>query len=214
MFIEDPPFPACASFGFTSEPMYSVTPIERASGVETRNRNWSRPLHRYTATVGPRVEADIAEALEFWHAVGGTAYGFRFHDAVDYKSCRINETVSPLDQPLIVDPSISPEVYQLTKRYVLGSHYQSREIYKPIIGTIRIADAGVEKLEGTDWSLDYATGLVTLNFVPANSPGDLTWGGEFHVPVRFDSEFPVEIQNRRIQSVSFTLRELRRANAT
>jgi hypothetical protein len=42
--------------------------------------------------------------------------------------------------------------------------------------------------------------------------GALTWGGQFDVPVRFDSEFPVEILNLRIQSATFTLRELQLAN--
>jgi len=210
-FLETPPFPGCPSFGFTSEPMYSVTIVQRGSGGESRNRNWAYPLHRYTATVGPRVQAEIAELLEFWHAVGGTAVGFRFKDGVDYLSCRIGETPAATDQPLVLDPSVSPDAYQLTKRYVWGSRYQDRPIKKPISGTITIADGGVIKSEGSDYTIDYTTGLVSLLFSPASSPEDLTWGGEFDVPVRFDSEFPVEIYERRIQSVQFVLRELRRA---
>jgi uncharacterized protein (TIGR02217 family) len=206
MFLETPRFPSCLSFGFISEPIYSVTVIERASGIESRNRNWSRPLHRYTATLGPRVEADVAEALEFYHAVGARAYGFRFHDYVDYKSCRIDQDVSSTDQPLVLDASVSPEAYQLTKDYTFGSLTQSREIQKPVEGTILIADGGVLKTETSDYTIDYSTGLVTLNFSPSTT---LTWGGEFDVPVRFDSEFPVEIMSRRIQSASFVLREIR-----
>lgn len=211
MFLETPAFPQCPSFGYSSEPMYSVTPIERASGVETRNRNWAYPLHRFNCTVGPRAEEDVAELLEFWHAVGGMAYGFRFNDGVDNKSCRINETVSATDCPMTLDTSVSPDAYQLVKRYTFGARTQDRPIYKPIQGTILIADGGVLKTETTDYTVDYSTGLVTLLFSPA---GALTWGGEFDVPVRFDSEFPVELVDRRIQSVSFTLKELRRANLT
>lgn len=205
-FLETPTFPKCPSFGFTSEPMYDVTITRRASGHERRNRNWSRPLHRYTATVGPREDADVQEVLEFWHAVGGRAVGFRFNDGNDNKSCRVHEVPSAIDQPLILVAGVSPAVYQLTKRYSAGALYQDREISKPISGTILVADNGVSKLEGVDWTLDYTTGLVSILFVPT---GPLTWGGEFDVPVRFDSELPVELMDKRIQSASFSLMELR-----
>ncbi len=206
MFLETPRFPACLSFGFTSTPMYSVAIIERASGVETRNRNWSRPLSTYTATVGPRSEDDVQEALEFYHAVGGRAYGFRFKDAADFLSCRVGETPTMLDQPLELAPGLSPDEYQLPKEYTAGSLTQVREIYKPVEGTILIADAGVLKTETTHYVIDYTTGLVSFLYSPA---GALTWGGEFDVPVRFDSDFPVELTNLRIQSTQFTLKELR-----
>lgn len=207
MFLESPVFPQCPSFGYTSEPMYSVTPIERASGVETRNRNWEYPLHRFNCTVGPRAEENIAELLEFWHAVGGWAYGFRFNDGIDNKSCRIQSDPTSLDCPLLLVAGTSPEEYQLIKRYTFGARTQDRPIYKPIEDTILIADNGVLKAETSDYTIDYATGRVSLLFTPA---GTLTWGGEFDVPVRFDSEFPVELVNKRIQSVTFMLRELRR----
>lgn len=206
MFLEEL-FPQCPSFGYSSEPDYSVTPMERASGVETRNRNWQYPLHRFSCTVGPRAEEDIAELLEFWHAVGGMAYGFRFNDGVDNRSCRIHETITSLDCPL---PAATAG-YQLTKRYTFGARYQDRPIYKPVQGTILIADGGVLQTETTDYTIDYTTGIVTWVGTPS---GALTWGGEFDVPVRFDSTFPVELLDRKIQSVAFTLKELRRANIT
>lgn len=204
-FLETPAFPGCPSFGFTSEAMYSVTPIETAGGHELRNRNWSRPRHRYTATVGPRVEAEIQALLEFWHAVGGAAYGFRFKDYADYKSCYVGDDVAATDQPLIEIPD-SPSVYQLTKRYTAGVLTQDRDIYKPVQGTILVADGGVPLTETTDYVVNYASGQVDVIATPA---GELTWGGEFDVPVRFDSEFPIELINRRIESVSFSLKELR-----
>ena len=83
MFVESPSFPSCPSFGYSSEPMYSVTAIKTAGGHEVRNRNWSRPLHRYNCTVGPRKDEDIAELLEMWHAVGGGESGWATPDPVD-----------------------------------------------------------------------------------------------------------------------------------
>jgi uncharacterized protein (TIGR02217 family) len=205
MFLEET-FPKCPSFGYTSEPMYSVTVIERSSGVERRNRNWQYPLHRFSCTVGPRAEEDISELLEFYHAVGGSAYGFRFRDGVDYKTSRIESAVTDEDAPLLLVTGYSPASYQLIKRYTYGSRTQDRPIFKPVQGTILIADNGTPKAEGADYTIDYTTGLVELDFTPT---GPLTWGGEFDVPVRFDSTFPVELFDRKIQSVAFVLRELR-----
>lgn len=204
-FIETPKFPGTPKFGLVSEPGYDVSVTRVASGRERRNRNWSRPLSRYTVTVGPgpRASDEVQELLEFWHAVGGTAIGFRYKDWADYKSCRIANTPARTDQPLVL---VSGSIYQLTKRYAAGSQTQDREIVKPVSGTILIADAGTLKTETTHYTVDYTTGRVTLLYTPV---GALTWGGEFDVPVRFDSTFPVEQIERQVQSVSFTLQELR-----
>lgn len=204
-FLESPSFPQCPSFGYTVRPNYSVTIAQAVSGRERRNRNWARALHSFDCTVGPRAVEDIQEILDFWHALGGPEVGFRFRDYNDYKSCQVQDEPTATDQllELVAD---SPGGFQLSKAYSAGVRTQLRPIYKPVAGTIMVADDGVEKDEGSDWQLDYATGVVTLSFVPV---GELTWGGLFDTPVRFDSEFPVEIVDRAIHSVSFALKELR-----
>lgn len=177
-------FPGCPSYGFMSSPDYQVTVVATAGGFERRNRNWSRPLTSISVTVGPRREADIKELLDFWHVVGGIATGFRVKDWTDYQAT---------DEPLVEIPE-SPGNYQLTKRYDVGaSQTQDREIYKPVEDTVVLSGGGV---------LDYTTGIVT-------GGGGGTWSGEFDLPMRFSSDFPVAVVNLRIQSVTFTLVELR-----
>ncbi len=205
-FLEEQ-FPICPSLGMQSAPSYLVDVVRMQSGVEKRNRYWSRPLYRYTVSVYPRLRDEVQQVLEFWHAVGGRECGFRFKDYVDFKSCRTQNTPTPTDQPLVA-LSGSPSGYQLTKRYTFGSRSQDREIYKPVDGTIRIANqAGVEQGSGT-WDLDPTTGiLLTLG---GFSGVPTTWGGEFDVPVRFDSmDLPITLQQYDIHGVSFTLTELR-----
>lgn len=202
-FLEDPAFPTCPSFGFTSTPAYRVSVVETAGGHERRNKHWRRPRHRFQASVSPRAEDEVAAVLEFYHAVGGRAHGFRFKDYVDFQSCRKGEDVSPLDQPLV---AIAGATYQLYKFYTAGVLTQERIIQKPVAGTVRVADAGVEKTLGVDWTLDETTGIVTLAFSPV---GALTWGGEFDVPVRFDSDLDTEIMNKRIDGCTFLMLEIR-----
>ena len=194
-FLESPRFPGCPSFGFTSDPEYRVVITRRSSGVEKRNRSWAYPLAKIIVTMGPRLEAEIQEVLEFYHAVGGQAMGFRVKDYTDYKSCFVGLDPTSADQPQV---DLGGGIYQLTKRYQFGVDEdnqpvtQDRAIYKPVNGTIVLSGGG---------TIDYATGQVT--------GGGGTWGGEFDLPMRFDSGFPIEVVDQRIESVQFALQELR-----
>lgn len=204
-FLETPVFPVCPRLGMTSTPNYSVTISEAVSGFERRNRNWSMPRHVYQITVGPKMTTEVDALIEFWHAVGGPECGFRFKDWADYKSCRKSADATALDQgfePL----SGSPGGFQMLKTYRAGVRAQTRKILKPVAGTILIADNGVTKTETTDYAVDYSSGIVTIFFSPV---GELSWGGEFDVPVRFDSELPVDSMTRDIEQVSFQLKEVR-----
>lgn len=204
-FLETPRFPICQRYGYTVRPQWSVTISEYASGLEDRNRNWERSKRLFNVTMGPKQEQHIDEVYEFWEALAGPECGFRFKDWADFKSCPINDEPVATDQVLLLIPG-SPGGYQLTKTYRAGARATVRNILKPVEGTIQIADNGVLKTEGSDWLLDYTTGLLTIFFSPA---GQVTWGGEFDVPVRFNSEFPVEIMSYRVQSVSFELIEIK-----
>jgi uncharacterized protein (TIGR02217 family) len=205
-FLESPRFPGCPSFGYVSSPKYSTTISALASGREFRNRNWARPLCSIEVTVGPRREAEIQELLEFWHAVGGQELAFRFKDYADFKSCRVNEDVSEIDQPFEVVTG-SPSGYQLIKQYVAGVRTQIRYISKPVEGTIVVANTLGDIQDSSRWSIDYTTGILQTLPGFVGTPG--SWGGEFDVPVRFDSEFPISLIDYRIESVAFMLQEIR-----
>lgn len=204
-FIETPSFPICPRLEYTSTPQYSVTISTTVSGKERRNRNWARPLLIFNISAGPKMNEEIEVLLDFWHAMGGTECGFRFKDWTDFKSCRASQALTSTDQALTLIPG-SPGGYQLQKTYRAGARATVRDILKPVQGTILIADNGTLKTEGTHYVLDYSTGLLTLFFSPV---GTITWGGEFDVPVRFDSEFPLENVSHQIERVTLQLRELR-----
>ena len=205
-FLETPRFPGCPSFGYTVNPKYSTTISTLTSGREFRNRNWARPLIEIEVTVGPRLQEEIEELLDFWHAVGGQEIGFRFKDESDYKSCRLGSTTTPPDQPF-VSVTGSPSGYQLVKNYTAGIRTQTRYISKPVQGTIRVSNTLGAEQASSRWTIDYTTGLLTPNGSFVGTPG--AWGGEFDVPVRFNSEFPIQLIDHEIQSVQFTLLELR-----
>ncbi len=79
--------------------------------------------------------------------------------------------------------------FQLTKTYG-GAHAPwTRAIRKPVAGTVLVAVGGVSKIEGSDFTVDAATGAVTFaaGHVPPNGAA-VTAGFAFDVPVRFDSD--------------------------
>jgi len=89
----------------------------------------------------------------------------------------------------------------------MGIRTQTRYVSKPVQGTIRVANTLGQEQASSRWSIDYTTGLLTPNGSFSGTPG--SWGGEFDVPVRFNSEFPIQLIDHEIQSVQFTLMELR-----
>lgn len=207
-FLETPRFPMPPGLGYRSIPDYSVTPITTASGGERRNRNWAQPLHEFEFNL-EHAEVDMEGVRDFYHAVGGTSDGFRFKDWNDYRSALAGAAITGTDQPLVL---VSGAVYQLTKRYTKGANSTDRDIKKPVTGSILIADGGTLKTETTHYTVDYATGLVTLLFTPA---GTMTWGGEFDVPVRFRDKVEFELTflddgGTFVQASTIALRELRR----
>lgn len=205
-----PIFPVCPTFGFSCTPDYSVTVIERASGIRSVNRNWYYPLHTYVAVpIGDRPEEDIYRIQRFWHAVGGRSGRFLLDDGLDNSSVDSPELdVTPTDQPIVVDDNFSPPSYRLFKVYTDEDALlqQVRVIAKPKQGTIRIALDSVELDEGVDWELDYETGVVTFD---APASGAYTWGGSFYVPVMFESSPEFVLSEHKIRQTGFTLRELR-----
>lgn len=203
-----PVFPVCPSYGFTKRANYSVTIIERSSGIRTVNRNWYYPLHTFSAIpIDTRPDDDIALIIRFWHAIGGQAGQFLIKDYTDFKSSNNPRlAVTGIDQPL-AETDVA-NVWQLMKIYEDEEfiYEQQRLIQKPKTASIIIMENGVALTVTTDYTIDYETGLVTII---GSHPGVLTWGGEFYVPVMFESTPEFMVVNWRTQSTSFALCELR-----
>lgn len=201
-----PVFPGCPSYGFTKRSDYSVSIVEVASGHRSVNRNWYYPLHIFTAVPLNDSESEMNRVAMFWHAIGGQSGQFRFKDYTDFKSTSDPaDTPAATDQPLL--ETTTNNVWQLAKIYVDEDLLlqQQRLIQKPVQSTLFVANNGTPLTEGVGYTVDYETGLVTF----ASPPTDPTWGGQFHVPVMFESVPEFMIVNRKFQQTGFALRELR-----
>lgn len=169
-FLETPRFPESISYGSNGGPKYQTTLIQTGSGHEKRNANWSTPLHAYNAVNGVKDMDDLNDLLSFFHVVKGMAYGYRYKDWADYKSCSTIGITSATDQ-VIGTGDGATAVFQLVKVYEQGALSTSRPITKPVDGTVICAIASVEVATA---SVTYASGLVAFPNKTASNISNIT----------------------------------------
>jgi uncharacterized protein (TIGR02217 family) len=179
-------FPANLSFGSVGGPERRTEVVQLSNGFEERNTPWSQSRRRYDAGVSLRSLDDIGSLIAFFEARQGQLNGFRWKDWADYKSCTASATPAFDDQLIGTGDGVRSD-YQLIKTYASGAELQSRDIRKPVAGTVRIGLQGDELQEGVHFAVDVTTGTVTFTSPPAVDER-VTAGYEFDVPVRFDTD--------------------------
>ncbi len=163
--------------------------VTLASGREERNARWAHSRRRYDAGYGVKTFEALSEVVAFFEERRGRLHGFRWRDRLDHSSATPGAAVSPTDQVLGIGDGATA-TFQLAKTYGgLHAPYK-RPIAKPVPGSVRIAVAGSEVVEGAAFTCDTGTGIVT--FLPGHIPpagAAVTAGFLFDVPVRFDTDY-------------------------
>ena len=178
-------FPVEIARGARGGPERRTQIVTTASGHEERNQLWVNSRRRYDAGYGIRSRNDIDSILSFFEERRGRFHGFRFRDRADFKSCVPDDDIAPTDQALATgDGAVTS--FQLVKQYGSAFAPWTRDIVKPVDGTVVIALDGVA--QGPGWSVDVATGIVSFDVAPGSGVA-VTAGFEFDVPVRFDADF-------------------------
>ncbi len=179
-------FPTGLSFGSVGGPERRTEVVTLASGHEERNSPWRQSRRRYDAGIGVRSMDDLHDLLSFFEARAGRLYGFRWKDWSDHKSCLPSQDVGAFDQSIGTGDDSRTE-FQLLKTYESGGIAYTRTIAKPVLGTVRVAVNGIEMGEGSDWTINPMTGVVSLSEPPGQGEA-VAAGFEFDVPVRFDTD--------------------------
>lgn len=169
----------CVAYGSEFGHRYRTRINELRSGVERRNGEWERPLGRYSIVYQNLRQDDANTVVAAHHACMGRLIGFRFKDWADYQA----------DDEVLGFGTGAVQELQLVKTYQFGSLSNTRNIYKPV-PSITVYENGSPIAA----SVDYTTGIVTIT---ATLGAEITWSGEFDVPVRFaDDEMSFSIDNR------------------
>lgn len=204
-FLDDVIFPVAVSVGSTGGPDWLVHIVELASGREERNTPWSAPLRRYDARWGIKTHDQLYEVLKVYLVAAGPLRGFRLQDWNDYKTCAPSGTISALDQSLGTGDG-AETTFDLYKEYAVESHTFTRRIHKPY-GTALVGVDGSPL--GSGFTLDTENGNIEFDVAPADG-AVLTWGGTFHVPVRFDGNLEQTVLRGNFGDIpSIPLKELR-----
>jgi uncharacterized protein (TIGR02217 family) len=174
---------------------------EAISGNEQRFAQWTNCRGVGDLSYGLLTSSDplgdFAAILAMWRAHFGSLYPFRFRDWSDYTAT---------DELFGNGDGVTTD-FQLVKTYdpsqillsTPGSLFYVRSIVL-VSGTPTIKVDGITKTPVTDYTISSA-GIVSFVSAPANAT-DLTWSGEFDVPVRFDTDqLPVIMNEADLTSV-------------
>jgi len=182
-------FPLDISLKSAGGPQRRTDVVTLGSGAEERNARWAHSRRRYDAGYGVKTFEALSQVVAFFEERRGRLYGFRWRDRLDHSSAAPGVPVAPDDQTIGIGNGVAA-TFQLSKVYgALYSPYR-RPIAKPVPESVRVAVAETELEEGTHFTVDTATGLVTVfadHIPPAGAA--VTAGFLFDVPVRFDSDY-------------------------
>jgi uncharacterized protein (TIGR02217 family) len=147
---------------------------------------------------------DFKAILSMYRGHFGSLYPFRFRDWSDYVATNSvfgtgNGTATAFQLSMTYDP-------QLILLGTAGTYFYVRGITL-LASTPVIKKAGVIQTVGTHYTIS-SSGLVTFTSAPA-AAAQLTWSGEFDVPVRFDSDtLPIILNEADIASISIPIKEV------
>lgn len=176
-------FPLSIALGSTGGPERRTIVSTAGSGFEHRNSQWADSKRRFNAGTGLKTDQDIYTLVDFFEERRGKLIGFRWRDRRDCRSKGPRESVLFTDQ-VIGTGTGALTTFQLKKQYGKIFNPYTRNIKKPVAGTVKV---GVNGVQVSNWTVDTTTGIITFAAAPANG-ASITAGFEFDVPVRFDTD--------------------------
>lgn len=168
-------FPPKVAYGASGGAEFNTSVATTFAGFEQRNINWQKARGRWDVSTGLKTKADMDVVQAFFRARYGKAYGFRFKDWSDYQA---------LGQTLGTGNG-TQTAFQLAKTYTSGAYSYSREIRKPVSGTVKIYLNSV--LQSAGFTMDHTTGVAAFSAAPGAGV-IVSADFDFDVPVRFDTD--------------------------
>jgi uncharacterized protein (TIGR02217 family) len=177
-------FPVDISFGSSGGAKFNTAVTQVQSSYELRKNIWPYPKAEYNISYGIRDQSHIDVVTAFFYCRYGRAYGFRFKDWNDYKIT---------DQLIALGDGVATD-FQIIKTYTHGGKTFQRKLTKIAWNTLAGISVGGDvvtqspDINGQYWSVDSNTGILTFANAPDLGDEIVIGTGEFHVPVRFDTD--------------------------
>jgi uncharacterized protein (TIGR02217 family) len=177
--------------------------VTTSSGQMAANVLWTQTLLQFDMSFIPLSHDDWQYVQQLHEVTEGGAFGFLMED--------------PKDSDVItgqgVVQSLTSTTFQLYKRYLhaASGRYKDRKITRPRESTLAVLVSG----SPATYTVDDETGIVTIAAAP--SAANVTWTGQFYVPVHFmDDSIDWEIvgsgqtaQARYVAGTNILLQEVR-----
>ena len=175
------------SYGSEFGQEFNTRIVTLRSGVERRNIMWSMPLGRYSVNY-QAILPEHHDLVRGAHMASmGSAIPFRLKDWTDFTA----------DGEVIGEADGDVQSLQLAKTYNFGSFSLTRPIKKPVTGKVQLFANGTPIAS----TVNYTTGIATFS---ADDGDEISWSGEFDVPVRFESD-KLDVQPAARVGTSFAL---------
>ena len=189
-FLEER-LPIDVRLGMSYADDYTVLITQTAGGAEYRKLVQPFPVRSFHVNFTTD-QADLwARVLALYHRAYGKFAGFRVKCLDDFSTNGLTGVPTPLDEVLANSAS---GIYQLRNFYgtngtaLAGVGYPSRNLYKPVAGTVVAAKNGVTISSGL--TVNTTTGLITISPAPLITD-TITAGCQFDIPCRFNSQIEV-----------------------
>ena len=214
MAFEETQFPVAISYGSAGGPGFLTRKVESLSGFEDRDAKWSEARRAFDIAYGIKPQIELEDLLVWHQAMKGSHVGFRARDADDYKSCLIQDTPAQTDQILLASAVGGETTTQIIKTYPKGGQSTTYTVTKPVNGTVLVERNTGLLIEGTDYVIDYTTGIITWDtgvFPSGLTASDTIKAGyEYDVPVRFvNDRLSIVREDYYLGSASVPLVEIR-----
>lgn len=186
MTILDVELDPCIAMGFTGGPEFNtrITPMKNKR--ERRNANWAEGRHRWTAPFNNITSAEFREIKGLFNTCRAQVFGFFFKDPADHQATAESLGTAPAGSTSVTLQIVSTADGESYERTNIQA-YAGFTVYQDT-GSGPVAKAGTYNAD-------------TNAFTPTTAwtaGAELTWTGEFRVPVRFTADWlPFSIDSRR-----------------
>lgn len=182
--------------GFTWNPMFHTTSVQFGAGTQQRNRDWSKALGQGHADLFCD-EATKESILAFFLNVSGGFDGFRAKIWADYIGT--NQLLGVSDG--------ATTIFQMTKAYVYGARSYTRNIYKPVSGSVTMVEGTSlgSAVSFASFTVDTTTGLITLTAQP--TVGHSMWiTYQFDTPVIMMDDLAIAVSSMQGTLIKYNVK--------